>query len=791
MSSWKGKRIYYLALSTFFLLCLLSRNINVKADGAENLKNANTAAIEHVEEYEIPAPAPKGILQLGQLFPTATEIYAPQKRDMLAWQDADNIAGVKQTLYEGMKNRLERIDVSAYQIPYENDEFWDIFSQVFYENGDLFHVYWSGKASVNDYYVLSVAIQYHSHYTAEDQENFYAVVDQILDSMPDGMDQEQKALYLHDYIVTHCQYDVPTLKNNYDSKLEKGKYNAYNVLVEHSAVCQGYALAYAYLCKRAGLEVYLVTSDDNNHAWNLVVIDGIYYFVDCTWDDPVDVYNEKYSSESYCKHVNFLRSRDGMVSTNHKGTNQDWTCDSLGNVYGYAVSSTKYDSYYWNDVTTPIAVIDNTFAYAHSGDSSNVCLRVKGQDETKIALNKRAVWYVWGSTSSYWPGFYGGFVAVGDEFYFNTQDAIYKMSTEGSMEQYYALSGEEKEIGFIYGLLAEGNQLRYSIGTDSMQNSFTIKTLAVELPESPNISDDQLKFSGAALTLEDNLAIRFNVNASVIASCGVTDPYVVFEFNGKETTVSDYINDGTGKYGFVLHNIAPQQMNDVVTATIYGKKDGAVVHGMTATYSVAQYCYKKLNGMTDANHGEIGTLLVDLLNYGEAAQIKMKYRTDALVTANLTNAQKGWATQTDGTFTSCSNPAYETIASPSVSWKGAGLFLEETVAIRYRFMADDYSGLTIKVTDESGHTWTYDMNSPEVKVAEGGGYYLYFNGLNAAQMREKVFAVAYRNSVAVSNTVCYSVESYVASKTGSSDTEMVALIKNMMKYGDAAYAYVN
>jgi len=299
-----------------------------------------------------------------------------------------------------------------------------------------------------------------------------------------------------------------------------------------------------------------------------------------------------------------------------------------------------------------------------------------------------------------------------------------------------------------------------------------------------------LKFSGAALTLEDNLAIRFNVNASVIASCGVTDPYVVFEFNGKETTVSDYIDDGTGKFGFVLHNIAPQQMNDVVTATIYGKKDGVVVQGMTATYSVAQYCYKKLNGMTDANHGEIGTLLVDLLNYGEAAQIKMKYRTDALVTANLTNAQKGWATQTDGTFTSCSNPAYETIASPSVSWKGAGLFLEETVAIRYRFMADDYSGLTIKVTDESGHTWTYDMSSPEVKVAEEGGYYLYFNGLNAAQMREKVFAVAYRNSVAVSNTVCYSVESYVASKTGSSDTEMVTLIKNMMKYGDAAQAYV-
>ena len=57
-------------------------------------------------------------------------------------------------------------------------------------------------------------------------------------------------------------------------------------------------------------------------------------------------------------------------------------------------------------------------------------------------------------------------------------------------------------------------------------------------------------------------------------------------------------------------------------------------------------------------------------------------------------------------------------------------------------------------------------------------------------MSEKILTTVYVNGEAVSNTACYSVESYVA-RLSSSDETLVALVKAMLRYGDAAAAYVN
>ena len=57
-------------------------------------------------------------------------------------------------------------------------------------------------------------------------------------------------------------------------------------------------------------------------------------------------------------------------------------------------------------------------------------------------------------------------------------------------------------------------------------------------------------------------------------------------------------------------------------------------------------------------------------------------------------------------------------------------------------------------------------------------------------MSEKVYLTMYKNDVAVSNTVCYSIESYAYNKQNSTDTALANLVKAMMKYGNSAYAYV-
>ena len=88
---------------------------------------------------------------------------------------------------------------------------------------------------------------------------------------------------------------VYNIKNSY-----KEKFNAYNALVEGCCVCQGYSLAYKYLIDKLNKDFNceIITSKVNNHAWNMVTLDGKKYYVDVTWDDPTNSY------EFFCRHKN-------------------------------------------------------------------------------------------------------------------------------------------------------------------------------------------------------------------------------------------------------------------------------------------------------------------------------------------------------------------------------------------------------------------------------------------------------------------------------------------------------
>lgn len=118
------------------------------------------------------------------------------------------------------------------------------------------------------------------------------------------LDSEEKELYnliykLADKLKGDTEYD--TVKNIHDylistitySKDAKGNvYSIRNALIEKKCVCSGYALAFTAICKAANIGVYYVVGDavkDGNgvlHAWNKVRINGKWYSIDVTWDDP-------------------------------------------------------------------------------------------------------------------------------------------------------------------------------------------------------------------------------------------------------------------------------------------------------------------------------------------------------------------------------------------------------------------------------------------------------------------------------------------------------------------------
>jgi hypothetical protein len=92
-----------------------------------------------------------------------------------------------------------------------------------------------------------------------------------------GATQYDTIKNVHDWICMVTEYDDATLAGLAD------RHTGYNALFEGLAVCDGYATLFQKFMDKLGIPCYCITG--NNHAWNLVYVDGAWYNVDCTWDD--------------------------------------------------------------------------------------------------------------------------------------------------------------------------------------------------------------------------------------------------------------------------------------------------------------------------------------------------------------------------------------------------------------------------------------------------------------------------------------------------------------------------
>ncbi|MGE7691771.1 transglutaminase domain-containing protein [Lysinibacillus sp. NPDC097214] len=85
---------------------------------------------------------------------------------------------------------------------------------------------------------------------------------------------------VNDYIVANTAYTDQT---------NSSPHSAYTVLAEHGGVCQGYALLAHSMLQKLGIETKYIVGyvGQEGHAWNLVKLDGQWYHLDTTWNDPV------------------------------------------------------------------------------------------------------------------------------------------------------------------------------------------------------------------------------------------------------------------------------------------------------------------------------------------------------------------------------------------------------------------------------------------------------------------------------------------------------------------------
>ena len=134
-----------------------------------------------------------------------------------------------------------------------------------------------------------------------------------------GMTQVERELVLHDWLIDLTEYD----RTHYDPRTPQGREdnnNPYGALVKGYAVCLGYAETFRLLMELCGVECATVVgaaySSTEDHAWNLVKLEGEWYCVDPTWDDAN--WEEPGKPRSWVRHQYFNVTSDLMRSTDHQ-----------------------------------------------------------------------------------------------------------------------------------------------------------------------------------------------------------------------------------------------------------------------------------------------------------------------------------------------------------------------------------------------------------------------------------------------------------------------------------------
>ena len=99
---------------------------------------------------------------------------------------------------------------------------------------------------------------------------------------------------IHDYIINNTIYD----SDRSDKQIVKYKSEiAYGPLFEGYAICGGYTDLMELFLERLNIRSYKISSED--HIWNAVNLDGKWYHLDLTWDDPVASDGNNYLEHSY------------------------------------------------------------------------------------------------------------------------------------------------------------------------------------------------------------------------------------------------------------------------------------------------------------------------------------------------------------------------------------------------------------------------------------------------------------------------------------------------------------
>ena len=124
-----------------------------------------------------------------------------------------------------------------------------------------------------------------------DQVILQSCRDLLGDIITEEMSDYEKELAVHDWMIAWAEYDQAALSALPGAQPTPDSDNPYGFFTGRAAICTGYTSTFQLLMDLLDIECVTVEGTAYNgtedHAWNMVRLDGDWYCVDVTWDDPV------------------------------------------------------------------------------------------------------------------------------------------------------------------------------------------------------------------------------------------------------------------------------------------------------------------------------------------------------------------------------------------------------------------------------------------------------------------------------------------------------------------------
>lgn len=242
-----------------------------------------------ITTYETEAPSPEETLSESEIAAIATAETTTRGQIVEAAVDSSSryayntLTDNEKELYDAI---LEAASSMNFKIRVTEDvtmKTWaKVFGMVYNQEPQLFWL--NSKVKVGRIYFNEVD----TDKIASMQKQIDTTVNKILSDASAKSTTYEKLKVFHDYLVLNSTFEKTEDTVAYNGSI-------YNAFVQGSSgqgniMCSGYAKAMQYLCDKAGIDCVVITGTNDagsSHAWNKVKVEGEWYNLDATWDDPI------------------------------------------------------------------------------------------------------------------------------------------------------------------------------------------------------------------------------------------------------------------------------------------------------------------------------------------------------------------------------------------------------------------------------------------------------------------------------------------------------------------------